>query len=370
MAENDNGHTEPTSPRRVAADALVSIILLAGSLAAETLKGFIPKGVPFVVTAILIVSEVTLMVYFLVVLARAVGYAFTEVEKVRDSLEGTRSWQVGKRSMRAGLSLLRESSPNASDFGRAFKFGFRFVSVLAIVGSLFLLAVGFVPGQSTAPGEVTARTSPSYLAETPVPTPAAPKGEEGSKVTALDAAGRARREPAGPPSAERAENSVTVILASREELMRQLREIETQLAALQKRQSELRTLLESQASIKLPPNQNLAPYLTRDYLEESYAHREPFKFGNAERAEKVLEHAAVRPRNLDESFRALSEKRAEAWEPSGGLPIPVTPRPSLAVVYALVDNRWRVVGGALVAAFLTLVTSLFLQVKRRPAGGA
>jgi hypothetical protein len=92
------GHPDPITPKGVVADAGMTIIMLTRTFVAETIKGRGPYGVPLAVNVILAVSELTLRIYFEVVLVRAVGHAFAELDKVRHSLEGTRPWQFRVRS--------------------------------------------------------------------------------------------------------------------------------------------------------------------------------------------------------------------------------------------------------------------------------
>src|SRR5215213_630636 len=90
---NGPEHKDPTSPAAVFRDALTSIIFLLGTFAAEFIKHKIPGGVPFTVSLILTISEMTLGIYFVVLLIRAIAYAMRAIDEEVESVRQNRLWR-------------------------------------------------------------------------------------------------------------------------------------------------------------------------------------------------------------------------------------------------------------------------------------
>jgi hypothetical protein len=125
---NGPEHEDPTSPAAVFRDALTSIIFLLGTFVAEFIKHKIPGGVPFTVSLILTISEVTLGVYFVVLLVRAIGYALRAIDEEVESVRQNRLW-------RSLLDFIQRRKPAT----RAIRFIRRVLKYVAYVAVIFIL---------------------------------------------------------------------------------------------------------------------------------------------------------------------------------------------------------------------------------------
>jgi hypothetical protein len=380
MADNDNGHHELTSPRGVAADMLVIVILLAGAFAAETIKSNIPHGVPLIITVILTVSELTLAVYFLVVLARALGYAFSEVDKVQESVEGTRTWQMSKRSLAALFAVLRDALPSAKDFNRALRFGVRFMAAFAFIGAALLIAVNydFAAGGNSGPEPHGASPAPAD-GRRAQNTGSLPDGDHGTTqpapkrdgLTGESAPSTPDKQPQAASLSESKEGGSGQ--KSREELESQLEKVERDSALLERQRAELMRSLESDRAKSRP--QAKRRFKRRPTTagrkgspdrrpESREARPSPDSLSDALRRlehlenDNTLERAAREsmPTQDSEETRTLSYRRLQ-------------PKPTLAAaVYdlalAVQSYRLYIVVGVLAAALLTLFASLTVLARR------
>lgn len=400
MADNDNGHHEPTSPRRVAADMLVIIILLAGAFAAETIKAYVPHGVPLVITAILTVSELTLAVYFLVVFARAFGYAFREVDKIQESVGGTRTWQMSKRSLAALLAVLRDALPSAKDFNRALRFGVRFIAALAFIGAALLIAVNYdfaaggdsgpeTHGEGHAPdgGGLAKNThslpDSSHGPPQPAPNRDGPTREGSGATTGESAPATPDKQPRAASASESKEGGSEQ--ESREELKSQLEKVNRDTALLERRRAELIRSLESDLAKSEPQAE---PRARRPSTTAGRKGRPNTRAKPHQRRHPPNAQSEVRPRERPEpdpfehrTFESLPMQGREVAPmpmPSSGDAVPevaeirydhLQPKSALAAaVYnlalAVQNYRLHIVAGALAAALLTLFASLTALARR------
>lgn len=380
MAGNDKGHPEPTSPRSVAADALVSIILLSSTLVAEIIKDRLPKGVPLIVTVILTVIELTMAIYFVVVLVHAIGYAFTEVEKVQASVEGTRSWQMSRKYIAALLSILRESLPNAKDFGRALRFGVRLVSVFAVVGFALLIVLNndLAVGGDSGPGEMTARkvpndaeaalgTQPPRDSDRGVVPPATNSHDNLGKMLSDTTTNNPKPSP----------GNALVVGDGRQggrhswqELQRQLEEVEREIAALEERRSQLKWALEGRSPDVESDGSYVAPQ--GEHVRNSPRSRSRMARPHHSKAFRMSPGAQAPQGGPSERYYRFDTPPSPMSGPTYDSAFPPAydqPESALAeFIYDLImviqSYRLPVITVALITAFLTLMTSLITQAKR------
>ncbi len=90
--------SEPTSLKGIALDALTSIVFLGGTWIIEASKKLLlPDGIPLLANIILIISELTLVLYFVGALFRALAAVTVEFERLTNIVGKGNSWQGIKR---------------------------------------------------------------------------------------------------------------------------------------------------------------------------------------------------------------------------------------------------------------------------------
>jgi len=120
----------PTSPRGVAKDVLASMILVSGALCVEWIKSLFTEGAPTLIVIILNLSEITLMLGFVVALLRAIANIYLEFDGLIRIIRK-------KGSFRAIVEFYRTTD-------RTRPTTFEIVRECASAGVVFAFAVGFL----------------------------------------------------------------------------------------------------------------------------------------------------------------------------------------------------------------------------------